>query len=51
MGSFVDKPEDVEAFLQGLFDFFTKLSPNEWARWRTATYFYLQGLGAPASRG
>jgi len=48
MGPLVIDHTDIGSFLQGLFDFFSKLSPTEWARWRIATYFYLQGLGAPA---
>lgn len=48
IGCLFKKYDEIEQLLQGLFDFFSKLSPTDWARWRTATYFYLQGLSAPA---
>jgi hypothetical protein len=40
--------KDTASFLQGLLNFFSGLSPSDWARWKTATYFYLEGMGAPA---
>jgi hypothetical protein len=40
--------KDSTSFLQGLLNFFSSLSPAEWVRWKTATYFYLEGMGASA---
>jgi len=49
MGRLPENLTDIEPLLQGLFDFFAKMTTTEWTRWRPATYFYLQGLSAPGA--